>query len=193
MRLLRGFQGSSASTLSQDVSSGLVVAALSIPISMGYAQVAGLSPAYGLFASMVAPLLYALLTRSHHIVFGMDSATSAALGSVLVAAHITFGSSAAVSYVTVVGLFAALFLVLFSLLRLGRLAQRVPTPVVHGFVAGISVSVIVGQVPLLVGSASVSGGSLISQLAACVRALSFVNVPSVVLSACALVVLYLCR
>jgi SulP family sulfate permease len=193
MQVLRGFAGCSTSTLPRDISSGLVVAALTIPISMGYAQVAGLPPAYGLFASIVAPVLYALLTHSHHIVFGMDSATSAALGGVLVSAGVVYSTSDAVSYAAVVGLSTAIFLVLFSLLHLGRLAQRVPTPVVHGFVAGISVSVIVGQIPLLLGAEDVSGGNLVSQLVSCAQLLPGTRVLPVVLSACSLAVLFFCR
>ena len=69
--------------LPQDILAGLVIAALSIPVAMGYAQIAGLPAVYGLYGSIIPPLIYALFTSTKRIILGMDSATSAVTGGVI--------------------------------------------------------------------------------------------------------------
>ena len=67
----------------QDVLVGIVTAFVSIPISMGYAQVAGLPPAYGLYGSLLPILAFGLLTSSKRFVFGVDAAPAALCGGLL--------------------------------------------------------------------------------------------------------------
>ena len=66
-----------------DVFAGIIVAFISIPISMGYAQVAGLPMVYGLYGSLVPILVFSLFTTSHDFVFGVDAAPAALTGSAL--------------------------------------------------------------------------------------------------------------
>ena len=60
-----------------DIFAGIIVAFISIPISMGYAQVAGLPMVYGLYGSLVPILVFSLFTTSHDFVFGVDAAPAA--------------------------------------------------------------------------------------------------------------------
>lgn len=60
--------------LKQDIFSGIIIAAVSIPISMGYAQIAGLPPAYGLYGSILPILLFAIFSTSKQFIFGVDAA-----------------------------------------------------------------------------------------------------------------------
>ena len=60
--------------LKQDIFSGIIIAAVSIPISMGYAQIAGLPPAYGLYGSILPILLFAIFSTSRQFIFGVDAA-----------------------------------------------------------------------------------------------------------------------
>ena len=69
--------------LGQDVLSGVVIAAVSIPISMGYAQIAGLPAVYGLYGSLLPVILFALLSTSPQFIFGVDAAPAAMIGGVL--------------------------------------------------------------------------------------------------------------
>ena len=69
--------------LRQDVLSGVVIAAVSIPISMGYAQIAGLPAVYGLYGSLLPVILFALLSTSPQFIFGVDAAPAAMIGGVL--------------------------------------------------------------------------------------------------------------
>ena len=66
--------------LKQDIFSGIIIAAVSIPISMGYAQIAGLPPAYGLYGSILPILLFAIFSTSKQFIFGVDAAPAALAG-----------------------------------------------------------------------------------------------------------------
>ena len=66
--------------LGQDVLSGVVIAAVSIPISMGYAQIAGLPAVYGLYGSLLPVILFALLSTSPQFIFGVDAAPASPTG-----------------------------------------------------------------------------------------------------------------
>ena len=60
-------------TAKNDIIAGIIVALVSIPISMGYAQIAGLPAAYGLYGSLIPVLIYAFTTTSPQFVFGVDA------------------------------------------------------------------------------------------------------------------------
>lgn len=74
--IVEAMKGYRAADLPKDAVAGLVIAALSVPIAMGYAEVVGLPAIYGLWASIVAPLAFGLLTGTRRVVFGMDSAAA---------------------------------------------------------------------------------------------------------------------
>ena len=69
--------------LSKDILTGLIIMAVSIPISMGYAQIAGLPAVYGLYGSLLPVILFALLSTSPQFIFGVDAAPAAMIGGML--------------------------------------------------------------------------------------------------------------
>ena len=69
--------------LPKDILSGIIMAAVSIPISMGYAQIAGVPAVYGLYGSVLPILLFAMLSTSKQFIFGVDAAPAALIGSAL--------------------------------------------------------------------------------------------------------------
>ena len=69
--------------LPKDMFAGLIIMAVSIPISMGYAQIAGLPAVYGLYGSVFPILLFALFSTSPQFIFGVDAAPAALVGSAL--------------------------------------------------------------------------------------------------------------
>ena len=81
--------------LKQDIFSGIIIAAVSIPISMGYAQISGLPAVYGLYGSVLPILLFAIFSTSRQFIFGVDAAPAALAGSALLTLGITPGSRAA--------------------------------------------------------------------------------------------------
>ena len=144
--IVEAMKGYRAADLPKDAVAGLVIAALSIPIAMGYAEVVGLPAIYGLWASIVAPLAFGLLTGTRRVVFGMDSAAAAMTASMLAAAGIAAqGQDAIVSAMPLLTLLTALFLLLLGWAGAGRLIRRMPLPVMHGFIFGIALTVVIGQ------------------------------------------------
>ena len=66
-----------------DIIAGIIIAAVSIPISMGYAQIAGLPAVYGLYGSVFPILIFALFSTSPQFIFGVDAAPAALVGAAL--------------------------------------------------------------------------------------------------------------
>ena len=73
--------------LGKDLVAGLIIMAVSIPISMGYAQIAGLPAVYGLYGSVFPILLFALFSTSPQFIFGVDAAPAALIGAALLFAY----------------------------------------------------------------------------------------------------------
>ena len=69
--------------LGKDIAAGIMIAAVSIPISMGYAQIAGLPAVYGLYGSVFPIIIFGLFSTSPQFIFGVDAAPAALIGSAL--------------------------------------------------------------------------------------------------------------
>ena len=103
--------------------------AVSIPISMGYAQIAGLPAVYGLYGSVFPILLFALFSTSPQFVFGVDAAPAALVGSALLGMNIEGGSKEALAVVPVLTFFVAVWLFAFYLMHAGKLVNYISEPV----------------------------------------------------------------
>ena len=101
------FQNYKTKTLKKDILSGIIVALVSIPISMGYAQVAGLPVVYGLYGSLLPILVFSLITSSPQFVFGVDATPAALVGATLASLGIVTGSGEAIRLVPVITLVTA--------------------------------------------------------------------------------------
>ena len=143
--------------LPKDILSGIIMAAVSIPISMGYAEVAGLPAVYGLYGSVFPILFFALFSTSPQFIFGVDAAPAAIVGAALASLGITAGSEEALCYVPLIALFSGAWLLLFYVLKAGRIVDFISTPVMGGFISGIAVTIILMQIPKILGSGSGSG------------------------------------
>ncbi|WP_062305520.1 SulP family inorganic anion transporter [Demequina subtropica] len=133
-----------------DVRSGVVVTALLIPAGMGYAQVAGLPPVTGLYATIVPLLVYAAFGPSRILVLGPDSA----LAPIIAAAILPLAGGDADRAVALAGLLAILvgaFMLVGALLRLGLVTDLLSKPVRVGYLNAIAVIVILTQLPALLG------------------------------------------
>ena len=97
-------------TAKNDIIAGIIVALVSIPISMGYAQIAGLPAVYGLYGSVFPILVFGLFSTSPQFIFGVDAAPAALVGSALLTLNIETGSDKAMAAVPVMTFFVALWL-----------------------------------------------------------------------------------
>jgi sulfate permease, SulP family len=139
-----------------DLIAGLTVWAVLVPESLAYASIAGVSPVVGLYAAPGALILYAALGSSKHLVVGPMAATAAlsaaAVGTVAAGNAGVFAALTATLAITV-GVIA----LLASLARLGFVASFISEPVLKGFIIGLALTIIIGQVPKLLGIEKGSG------------------------------------
>jgi len=144
---LRGYQ---REWLRGDLTAGALVAALAVPQSLGYAAIAGVPVQVGLYAVPLALLAYALFGTSRQLVVGPVSTVSVLSGS-LVASRSPETEAEAVAYTVALALGAGVVLIVLGLLRVGWVAEFLSKPIVTGFVFGLTVLVIVGEIPRMVG------------------------------------------
>lgn len=174
--------------LAKDILAGLIIMAVSIPISMGYAQIAGLPAVYGLYGSVFPILLFALFSTSPQFVFGVDAAPAALIGGALAGLGIEGGSAEAMTAVPVLTLFVAVWLFTFYLMKAGKLVNYISAPVMGGFITGICTTIILMQLPKLMGGTAGTGELL--ELAEHIgETAKNVNVPSLLLGLVALLIL----
>ena len=145
--------------LRPDLFAGLALTALLIPAGMGYAEASGLPPETGLYATIVPLLVYAVIGPSRTLVLGPDSA----LAPIIAASILPLSGGDPDRAVALAGLLAILMgaaLVLAAVARLGFVTDLLSKPIRVGYLNGIALVVIVGQVPKLLGF-SVNRDSLI--------------------------------
>lgn len=157
MVLFQTLKGYKKEYLAKDILTGIVIAAVSIPISMGYAEVSGIGAVYGLYGSLLPIILFALFSTSPQFIFGVDAAPAAIVGAALSSMGIAAGSEEAMLYVPVIAMFTGLWLLLFYALKAGKLVDYISSPVMGGFISGIAVTIILMQIPKILGSGSGSG------------------------------------
>jgi sulfate permease, SulP family len=136
--------------LRQDIVAGVVVAALAVPQSLGYASIAGVPVQVGLYAIPIALLAYATLGSSPQLIVGPVSTVSV-LSATLVASMHPTSIAQAVTYTSAIALAAGVVLILAGLLRVGWVAEFMSKPIVTGFVFGLTILVIIGELPNLLG------------------------------------------
>jgi high affinity sulfate transporter 1 len=133
-----------------DVVAGLTVWAVLVPEALAYATIAGVSPVVGLYAAPAALILYAAFGSSRHLVTGPMAAT-AALSAAAVGDLASPGSDAFLQLTITLALVVGVLALVAGLLRLGFLASFISEPVLKGFIIGLALTIIVGQVPKLLG------------------------------------------
>jgi sulfate permease, SulP family len=148
---LRGYE---TGWLRGDAVAGLTVWAVLVPEALAYASIAGVSPVVGLYAAPGALLLYAAFGSSRHLVVGPMSAT-AALSAAAVADVAMPNSAGFVAHTAALAITTGLIALVAGLLRLGFLASFISEPVLKGFIIGLALTIVAGQLPDLFG---VEGG-----------------------------------
>ena len=172
----------------KDVITGIIIMAVSIPISMGYAQIAGLPAVYGLYGSVFPIIMFALLSTSPQFVFGVDAAPAALVGSALIGFGIESGSDKALKAVPLITFFVAVWLLAFYIMKAGKLVNYISAPFMGGFITGICTTIILMQVPKLLGG-SAGTGEFFELAEHIAETMHNINIPSVILGVLALIIL----
>jgi sulfate permease, SulP family len=154
--LFQSLGGYQRSWLRGDLIAGLTVWAVLVPEALAYASIAGVSPVVGLYAAPGALILYAALGSSRQLVVGPMAAT-AALSAATIAALVPVGGGRFAALTAGLAITTGLTALLAGVLRLGFLASFISEPVLKGFIVGLALTIIVGQVPKLLGIKKGSG------------------------------------
>jgi sulfate permease, SulP family len=136
--------------LGRDITAGLAIAAVAIPSAIAYPAIAGLPPEVGIYSSILPLVGYALFGPSRQLIVGPDAATM----TVLAAAIATTGASSPADRVgaaSALALAVGILCIAGSKLRLGVIAAFLSKPILIGFISGISLSILVGQIGRFTG------------------------------------------
>ena len=135
------------STLRQDVLAGLSLAVSNVPDGMANGVLVGVNPVYGLYASMFGPLIGGIFSSTQLMVITTTAAASLATGQAIGSRTGDARENALWLVVVLVGIFQ----IAFGILRLGRLTRFVSYSVMTGFLTGVSVLLILNQLPIVTG------------------------------------------
>ncbi|MBH9519738.1 SulP family inorganic anion transporter [Pseudomonas aeruginosa] len=172
-----------------DVQAGLSVAAIQIPTAIAYAQIAGFPPQVGLYACILPMLIYALIGSSRQLMVGPDAATAA-----MVAAAITPLAAGdpqrLVDLSMIVAIMVGLFSIVAGLARAGFIASFLSRPLLVGYLNGIGLSLLVGQLGKLFGYEAATSG-FVAGILALLENLLHIHWPTLILGSLSLLLMVL--
>ncbi|MFV3289505.1 SulP family inorganic anion transporter [Pseudomonas sp. NY11955] len=147
--------------LHADIQAGLSVAAIQIPIAIAYAQIVGLPPQYGLYACVLPMMVYALIGSSRQLMVGPDAATCAMIAGAV--APLAMGDPQRIVELSViVTVLVGVMLIAAGLARAGFIASFFSRPILIGYLNGIGLSLIAGQLSKVVGFKIEGDGFILS-------------------------------
>ena len=150
--------------LQKDIVAGLVLTALLVPQGMAYAELAGLPPITGLYTSILCLIGYAVFGPSKILVLGPDSSLGPMIASTILPLLAANGDpKRAVALASVLALLVGFLTTLAGVARLGFVADLISKPTMIGYMNGLALTILVGQLPKLFGF-SVDGHSFIDEV-----------------------------
>lgn len=175
--------------LAGDIIAGLSVWALMVPQSLGYADISGVPVQYGLYGAALALLIFPLFTTSRHVVTGPSSTISAVTGSAVLMVT-TSGSPEAVQLVAAITFLAGLLYIALAVLKMGWISNFLSESVLTGFIFGIGIDVVIGQLKKITGSPE-SGDTAWQKLFSWIQGLPETNIPTLILGVSLIILLVL--
>jgi high affinity sulfate transporter 1 len=157
LRVLKNYP---RSWLAHDIVAGLVLTSMLVPVGIAYAEASGVPGIYGLYATIVPLLAYALVGPSRILVLGPDSSLAALIMAVVL--PLSAGDpQRAVALAGLMAIVSGVTLLAAGLARLGFITELLSKPIRYGFMNGIALTVLVSQVPKLLGLAVGGSGPLL--------------------------------
>jgi high affinity sulfate transporter 1 len=153
--------------LLDDIAAGLVLTAILVPVGMGYAVASGLPAIYGLYATIVPLIVYGVFGPSRILVLGPDSA----LAGLIAATIVPLAAGNVDKAVALAGMLAVLtgaLCIAAGLARFGFITDLLSKPIRMGYLNGIALTVLIGQLPKILGF-TVSGSSFLTESGNLVR------------------------
>ncbi|SIT37222.1 Sulfate transporter [Paraburkholderia piptadeniae] len=134
--------------LPSDLTAGLVLTTMLVPVGIAYAEASGVPGVYGLYATIVPLLAYAIWGPSRILVLGPDSALAAPILAVVIS--VAGGDpSRAIAVASMMAIVSGLFCIVMGLLRLGFITELLSKPIRYGYMNGIALTVLISQLPKL--------------------------------------------
>ncbi len=175
-----------------ELTAGVTLLAIAIPLNIGYAQIAGLPPTAGLYALIVPTIVYALIVSSRQLVASPDAAAAALVAS-SIGGLAAAGSADYATLALAQAIICGVMFVLLAIFKLGFLANFLSKPILVGFVGGLALDIMLSQVAKMLGVKIDSGKDFIGKLVDLVGGFTTVNGWAVLISVCAVAVLLLGR
>jgi len=170
---------------------GVTLAAIAIPEQLATAHLAGMPVVAGLYAFLAAVVMFALLGSNRTMSVGADS-TIAPMLAVAVAAVAGVGTAAYGGDMALLALLVGVVIIGVGVARMGWIADFLSVPVVTGFLAGIAITIIVGQLPAVLGLPSTSGNAL-EKLVGVVRHIGDTNLYALAVAVAVFAVIVACE
>lgn len=146
-----------------DLVAGLSVAAVAVPIAVAYSQLAGVPPVYGLYASILPLVAYAIFGTSRQLIIAPDAATCAVVATIV--APLAVGDPGRTIPLTMaLTMITGLFCIAAGIARLGFLTNFLARPILTGYLNGIALSIISGQLGKICGFSLVPAGFFLTIL-----------------------------
>jgi len=156
---LQTFANYKSSWLTSDLSAGLVLTTMLVPVGIAYAEASGVPGIYGLYATIIPLLAYALFGPSRIMVLGPDSSLAAIILAVLM--PLSVGDPAkAVALAGMMAVVSGIVCIMAGLLRLGFITELLSKPIRYGYMNGIALTVLISQLPKLFGISIDSSGPI---------------------------------
>jgi high affinity sulfate transporter 1 len=150
--------------LRNDLMAGLVLTALLVPQGMAYAELAGLPPITGLYTSILCLVAYAIFGPSKILVLGPDSSLGPMIAATIIPLAGAKGDPArAVALASALALLVGAIITVAGIAKLGFIADLISKPTIIGYMNGLALTILVGQLPKLFGF-SVSGDGFRAEL-----------------------------
>lgn len=179
--------------LIHDIIAGLVLTAILVPVGMAYASVSGLPAIYGLYASIIPLIAYAFFGPSRILVLGPDSALAGLIAAAIL--PLAAGNTdKAIALAGILAMLAGAFCILAGLMKFGFITDLLSKPVRIGYLNGIALTVLIGQLPKVLGF-SVSGNNFLQETNGLIRGIAGgqINWTSCAIGVSCLVVILGCR
>src|SRR6188474_1828104 len=147
LQMLRRYE---AAWLPHDLMAGLVLTTMLVPVGIAYAVASGVPGIYGLYATIVPLLAYALFGPSRILVLGPDSSLAAVIASVVI--PLSQGDpQRAVALAGMMAIVSGLVCILAGLFKLGFITELLSKPIRYGYMNGIALTVLISQLPKMLG------------------------------------------
>ncbi|MFE5490179.1 SulP family inorganic anion transporter [Streptomyces virginiae] len=158
--------------LVKDLVAGVVLTTLLVPQGMAYAELAGLPAITGLYTTVLCLLGYAVFGPSRILVLGPDSSLGPMIAATVLPLVAAGGDpDRAVALASVLALMVAALMILASVAKLGFVADLISKPTMIGYMNGLALTILIGQLPKLLGF-SVDADGLVGESAGFVRGLA---------------------